>query len=410
MKREPMITGIMIAVASATAGFAAKTFIDTKRHSRHIGRGERSDQIDANGEEPAVEDVCMYAPGAGREENDDPPSMSAYLSGYGDGYNDGFAAGQASLKDDTGVTYEEELIADDDAIPEEEECPVTETTHAETETTSHEEWRCINELKNTSVRNRAALVEDIMARIPFSHDPNDVSSKVTKSLLVTVLSYEKEIGKGKWRALTVGEAFALVRDLRNGEMTIEEMTQTARNQQRVNQKLCAYVEANKEEQSQAVNDICLVLEHLNPDDVITIIDQVRPPLEESRKADRVCRVTDEILAAKGGHYDSFVEAGAAAVIRAMFYAMTFPSKGQRKDQGAAMIHEELAKFGNDFAEFQDYVESSGNKKAIQELQRVMNAAPKNRETFMVSAGMCLQAFIEQKAELSGQPQTEPEKA
>lgn len=281
-----MITGIMIAVASATAGFAAKTFTDAKRRSRHIGRGEHSDQIDVNGEETAVEDVCMYAPGAEREENVDTPSMSAYLSGYGDGYNDGFAAGQASLKDDTGATYEEELIADDDAIPEEEVCPVTAPPHAKTETTSHEEWRCINELKDTLVRNRAALVEDILARIPFSHDPNDVSIKVTKSLLVTVFSYEKEIGKGKWRALTVGEAFALFRDLRNGEMTIEEMTQTARNQQRVNQKLCAYVEANKEEQSQAVNDICLVLEHLNPDDVITINLSNR---HETRKRSRSCK-------------------------------------------------------------------------------------------------------------------------
>lgn len=293
MNKSTLKAGILISAASAAVGFAAKYVLDAFKELKRYNTGHLSKSLDIEPDgdsaedEDVVEKYCMFAPTEDRPASEDPPAMSAYLSGYGDGYNEGFEAGRSKGYDegfDDGTSSRKPVdndqlqtapTADDDAIPldpDDDSFMLPEDDDSD-ESEEAGEWPCLEKLKDVPLNKGKKVTELIMSCIPFGEDPDTTSAPLVEAVLKATFNAVK-------KPRTFASAFSMIRSLRDGTASISDLPQLSSKPEKIEAMIKPFLEADPEDQQQALVDICNVLSAINADKVIELA-QPRPTKTES---------------------------------------------------------------------------------------------------------------------------------
>lgn len=273
--------GIGILAAAAAAGIGAlvmKVWRDLQDDTLVFADGDFG--IIPDPDEDGIADPEANSKNQGSWSPDDipndenSPAASAYLSGYGDGYNEGFLAGQNSMKIQPQEPDEEPPTADDDSFPECFDAETDGLADPPDHPAEEKEWPCISKLRSTRINKGKQVAGLIMTCIPFGHEAESNDADLVDAVLQSTFNTIKHQAKSADRKPnTFAAAFEMIRDFRDGKANIGDLLAMASKPERIEPVVQRFLEADPEDQKQALENICNVLSVINPDRIIEIANE-----------------------------------------------------------------------------------------------------------------------------------------
>ena len=271
MNKKTIVTGIAISATSAFIGVVAKELWDVVKRVRRNGEGSMAETVSPNNEDDPIDSICMYSPTDEAPDGEEPISLTAYLSGYEDGFSDGVLSAQSSALSSECSDYAP--TADDDAIPEEMDAAPTDEASDADPSSAGNEWTCLEALANVPITRGKQVAEMIMSCIPFGEDPETSSAPLVNAILRAAFTAVKHQSKDlpERKPGTYATAFELLKSLNDGDESATILSEMAAKPERIEAILKPFVEADMEDQKQALTDICNVLSSLDAEKVVKIV-------------------------------------------------------------------------------------------------------------------------------------------